>query len=63
MRGLNYIRLWNRLIDSDNERLVKQVFLWDYDLFSRTNKSNFVSYVKQICREVNFNGYFTNIKR
>ena len=54
------IRLWNRLIDTENERLVKKIFAWDCEVFNRTNKSNFVSYVKQICSELNFNDCFTN---
>ncbi len=57
---LERVRLWNRLIETKDDRLVKQIFLWDLDVYRRTNKSNFVSYVKQICSEVNVQNCFTN---
>ena len=38
------LRMWNRLIRTDDTRLVKKVFLWDYDL----NTSNWCSEIEQI---------------
>ncbi|CAG2247352.1 HARBI1 [Mytilus edulis] len=31
-RWCNMVRYWNRLMDMDNSRLCKRVFLWDYEL-------------------------------
>ncbi len=54
------IRFWNRIINTDNERLVKKVFLWDKDLHNRTNKGNFMSHVKQICSDCDLNVNYVN---
>ncbi len=57
---LDRIRLWNRLIDTKNERLVKKIFLWDKDVHTHTNKGNFMSHVKQICSEVDMKESYVN---
>ncbi len=57
---LNTIRLWNRLIDTNDDRLVKKLFLHDIDAHSCNNKSNFSSHVKQICCEVGLKSCYTN---
>ena len=54
------IRLWNRLIDTSNDRLVKKIFMWDKEIHTNTNKSNFISYVKQICSDCNVNDCYVN---
>ena len=30
------LRFWNRLIQMDNSRITKQIFLWDYSLSNKT---------------------------
>ncbi len=57
---VNTIRLWNRLMDTDNERLVKKVLLHDIEAHSLNNKSNFSAQIKQICCEVGLKTCFTN---
>ncbi len=54
------IRLWNRIIDTKDDRLVKKIFLWDIDMFNRTNKGNFISHIKQICSELNLQACYSN---
>ncbi len=54
------IRLWNRLIETKHDRLVKKIILWDIDMYSRTNKSNFSSHVNQICSDLDYKECFTN---
>ncbi len=57
------IRLWNRLVDTSNDRLVKKIFLWDKEMHANTNKSNFMSYMKQICSDVDLkNCYRDTVK-
>ncbi len=57
---LESIRLWNRLININNDRLVKKVFLYDINAHTSSNKSNFSAQVKQICCEVGLKDCFTN---
>ncbi len=52
---IDRIRFWNCLINTDNDRLVKKVFLWDKEMYTKSNKSNFMSHVKQICSEFDLN--------
>ena len=54
------VRLWNRLINTDDCRLVKKVFLWDKETHINTNKDNFVSHLKQICSDVDLKQCFLN---
>ncbi len=54
------IRLWNRLINTDNDRLVKKIFIWDKEMHTNTNKSNFMSYSKQICIDCELNDCYVN---
>ena len=53
---LNMIRLWNRLCRMSNDRLTKQVFLYDYSLC----KSNWSSEVKSILYKINQLQCFTS---
>ncbi len=57
---LETIRLWNRLVNINNNRLVKKTFLYDMNEHLSSNKSNFSAQVKQICCEVNLKDCFTN---
>ncbi len=57
---IEMVRLWNRLINTDNNRLVKKIFLYDINAHSVHNKSNFSAQVKQICCDVNLKECFTN---
>ncbi len=50
---INRIRFWNRLINTDNSRMLKTVFKWDMKCHSLNNKSNFSSHVKQILCDIN----------
>ncbi len=52
-------RFWNRLVKTDDNRLVKRVFLWDIDQYTSTNKGNFVSHVNQICSETDLKHCFS----
>ncbi len=42
------LRLWNRLVNVNNDRLVKKVLMWDMECHRIDNKSNFVARIKQI---------------
>ncbi len=57
---INIVRLWNRLMDIQEDRIVKKVFLYDKNAHMNTNKSNFSAHVKQICCEVGLKQSFTN---
>ena len=43
---IDRIRLWNRLVDTNHDRLVKKIFLWDKVMHTNTNKSNFMSHLR-----------------
>ncbi len=45
---LHALRLWNRLIKVNDNRLVKKVLKWDVECHREDNKSNFAARVKQI---------------
>ncbi len=45
---INILRLWNRLVGIDEDRILKKVFIWDKEQHSLSNKSNFSAQVKQI---------------
>ncbi len=47
------LRLWNRLIKTDDTRLLQRVFQWDMACHQTNNKANFVSNVKQILCQIN----------
>ncbi len=57
---LNILRLWNRLVEMDDNRLLKKVFLWDRDQHSNNNKSNFCAQVKQILTDCDKRSSYTN---
>ncbi len=46
------LRLWNRLVQVKNDRLVKKVLMWDIDCHRNSNKSNFAARIKQILSEI-----------
>ena len=60
---LNILRLWNRLVCMDNDRLLKKVFLWDRKQYADTNKSNFCAQVKQILIDCKERSCYTNQNR
>ncbi len=45
---IDALRLWNRLIQTDKNRLVYKVFQWDMTCHRTDNKANFASNIKQI---------------
>ena len=45
-RYISIIRYWNRLIQMNNERLIKKVFLHDYDQNSNKSWSNDVENIR-----------------
>ena len=57
---IDRIRFWNRLINTDNDRLVKKIFLWDKDMYTNTNKSNFMSHLKQVCIDCDLKDHYVN---
>ncbi len=46
------LRLWNRLIALNDDRLVKRVLEWDVECHRNDNKSNFAARIKQIMSEI-----------
>ncbi len=57
---IDRIRLWNRLVDTNHDRLVKKIFLWDKEMHTNTNKSNFMSHLKQICSDIDLKDCYTD---
>ena len=57
-RYLNTIRLWNRLIKMDNNRLTKTIFLWDYE----ETQSSWCQNVKEIFGKLDFDNEY-NLKQ
>ncbi len=58
----NIIRLWNRLVGIDGERLLKRVFLWDMEQHNVTNKANFSANAKQILIELDRRQCYLNLE-
>lgn len=54
---MNMLRLWNRLIYMENERITKRVFLWDRE---QNNSSNWSSQVKNIMESLNIESTYFN---
>ena len=48
-RWLNIIRLWNRLVDMNDDRLTKKVFVYD---FNKNTNSIWCSEVKSILEKI-----------
>ena len=46
-RWLNILRYWNRLVNMDESRICKKVFLWDYNIYN-----NWSSEVKDIMTKI-----------
>ncbi len=46
------LRLWNRLLQTDHNRMVYKIFKWDMECHQIDNKANFASNIKQILCEV-----------
>ena len=53
-RFICMLRFWNRLISLNDNRLLKFIFLWDYQL----NKQNWSSEIRHICDSLDLTGYF-----
>ena len=53
-RRLDMLRMWNRLCKMPNDRLTKQIFLWDY----RLCRNNWSSEVSQIFQSLNLQQEF-----
>ena len=58
-RKLNILKLWNRFIDMNDNRINKHIFLWDYE---RPN-IGWCSDVKHILQELNLSDIFYNCTR
>ena len=43
-RCISIVRFWNRLLNMDNTRIIKRVFMWDYQL----NENNWSSHMESI---------------
>ncbi len=55
------LRLWNRLIKTDNNRLVHKIFKWDMTCHHTDNKSNFASNIKQILCQIKLKKSYNDI--
>ncbi len=58
---LEAVRLWNRLIVTDKNRLLYKVFRWDMACHNRSNKSSFASRIKQILCESKLKPSYRNM--
>ena len=58
-RWLNMLRLWNRLVGMDNNRLTKQIFLND---FNRNRNNSWCSEIKFIFNKIGLPAIFQNKK-
>ena len=58
-RWFNMLRLWNRLIGMDNNRLTKQIFLND---FNRNRNNSWCSEIKFIFNKIGLPAIFQNKK-
>ena len=54
------LRLWNRLLKTDNSRLVYKIFEWDMLCHHGDNKANFSSSIKQILCEIKLKTSYKN---
>ena len=52
--------MWNRLLSTDENRLVYKIFKWDTTCHNDDNKSNFASKIKQILCEINLKRSYRN---
>ncbi len=59
---LETLRLWNRLIGTDQNRLLYKVFKWDMACHNHDNKANFASRVKQIMCEIDQKRLYNELK-
>ena len=57
-RWSNMLRFWNRLINMDNSRLCKKVFLWDYNIFT----NNWSAEIKDIMNKLGFIRQFEHLE-
>ncbi len=55
------LRLWNRLIRTDKNRLLYRMFKWDMACHNSDNKANFSSSVKQIMCEIKLKNSYNNL--
>ncbi len=58
---LDVLRLWNRLLGTDKNRLVYKVFRWDITCHNNDNKSNFAANVKQIMCEIKMKNAYKDL--
>ena len=54
---LNMLRLWNRLVKLENNRLTKKIFLWEYSI----GRNNWTCNLKTIFNEIENTNCFDNI--
>ena len=59
-RWINMLRLWNRLIDMDNNRLTKKIFLYD---FQKYMNNSWCSEIKFIFDKLGLAAQFYNMQR
>ena len=55
-RYICMIKLWNKLIDLDDQRVIKKVFLWDY----RNPGISWCSDMKMLFRDIDYMLYYQN---
>ena len=56
-RHIEMIRLWNRLVNMDDSRLTKSIFLWDYNQC----KNNWCQEMEQLCNDIEDNFFIQKI--
>ena len=54
---INMLRLWNRLVDMNDNRLTKRVFIWDFELCK-----NWCNEVKQLLNSIGYLNLFNNVE-
>ena len=57
-RWYNMLRYWNRLINMDNSRICKKIFLWDYSIC----RNNWSSEIKPIMNKLGLIRNFDNLQ-
>lgn len=56
-RHIEMIRLWNRLVNMDDSRLTKRIFMWDYNQC----KNNWCQEMEQLCNDIEDNFFIQKI--
>ena len=58
-RYINMLRLWNRFISLSDDRLTKQIFIWEHVLNQDNNGSSWTNEVRYILQLINLQDLFS----